>query len=115
MFAATVLCIGDDYAIHLAEAVGRGLAAGRARDDAVADAVATTAPAIVVDALAVGAAFGILCLSQVPSNARLGGLVVLSLLVSAATTLIVLPVVLTRVDGAAADRTIAAASVSPDR
>ncbi len=104
MFAATVLCIGDDYAIHLAEAARRGLQVGRAPAVALADAVATTAPAIVVDTLAVGAAFGLLCLSRVPPNARLGGLVVVSLLVCAATTLIVLPAALLWLEGATARR-----------
>jgi hypothetical protein len=91
MFAATVLCIGDDYAIHLLEAVRRLLREGRAVEDAVVQAIVVTAPAILLDGLAVGAAFGVLCLSRVPPNARLGGLVVVSILVCLVVTLGVLP------------------------
>lgn len=91
MFAATVLCIGDDYAIHLVEAARRARLAGRDFRDAVVDAVATTAPAVLIDAVAVGAAFGVLCFSRVPPNARLGGLLVVSILVCLVTTLAVLP------------------------
>jgi hypothetical protein len=91
MFAATVLCIGDDYAIHLADAVRRASRGGRGFQDAVVDGVATTAPAVLIDAIAVGAAFGVLCFSRVPPNARLGGLLVVSILVCLVTTLAVLP------------------------
>jgi uncharacterized protein len=91
MFAATVLCIGDDYAIHLVEAARRARRAGRGLQDAIVDAVATTAPAVLIDAVAVGAAFGVLCFSRVPPNARLGGLLVVSILVCLVTTLAVLP------------------------
>ncbi len=91
MFAATVLCIGDDYAIHLLEAARRMLRGGRAVEDAFVEAIAVTAPAILMDGLAVGAAFGVLCLSRVPPNARLGGLVIVSIVVCLAATLGVLP------------------------
>jgi predicted RND superfamily exporter protein len=94
MFAATVLCIGDDYAIHLAEATRRARRAGRGFRDAVVEAVATTAPAVLLDAVAVGAAFGVLCFSRVPPNARLGGLLVVSILVCLVTTLAALPALL---------------------
>lgn len=91
MFAATVLCVGDDYAIHLVEALRRLRQTGRSLDDALVSAIAETAPAILIDALAVGAAFGILCFSRVPPNARLGGLVVVSIVVCVVATLGVLP------------------------
>ena len=43
------------------------------------DTVAATGPAIAIDAAAVALGFGVMTLSQVPANARLGGLLVLSI------------------------------------
>ena len=50
-----------------------------------------TGPAIFIDALAVALGFGVMMLSQVPANARLGGLVVLSIVSCFAATLLLLP------------------------
>jgi predicted RND superfamily exporter protein len=60
----------------------------------VVDAVKTIGPAVVLDALAIALGFGIMILSQVPSNARLGGLVVLSVATCLSATLLLLPALL---------------------
>ncbi|MEK7757710.1 MAG: MMPL family transporter, partial [Planctomycetota bacterium] len=62
--------------------------------DALREAVAVTGSAISVDTLAVCLGFGILMLSQVPANARLGGLLVLSLVNCFAATILILPAIL---------------------
>ncbi len=124
MFAGMTLGIGVDYAVHLMEryryAQGRVRACApdvacppdgaQARtlptsqegpcdptqrsEAAIADAVAETGPAILIDAIAVALGFGVLVLSQVPANARLGGLVVLSIVGCLAATLTLLPALL---------------------
>ena len=78
MFSAMTLGIGVDYAIHLTERFRHATARGLSSAEAAVDAVGTTGPAIILDAAAISLGFGVLVLSQVPSNARLGGLVVLS-------------------------------------
>ncbi|HVR98928.1 MAG TPA: MMPL family transporter, partial [Thermoanaerobaculia bacterium] len=94
MFAGMTLGVGVDYVVHLLERHRRARAAGLAGEAAVADALAATGPAITVDTLAVGMAFSVLLLSQVPANARLGGLLALSLFVCLAATLAVIPALL---------------------
>ena len=94
MFAGMTLGIGVDYAIHLLERYRMVRRQGGETDAALAEAVTTTGPAVLVDALAVALGFGILTLSQVPANARLGGLVVLSIVGCLAATLLVLPALL---------------------
>ena len=91
MFAAMTLGIGVDFAIHLAERYRTVASASMANRQAAIDAITTTAPAIVIDALAIALGFGILMLSQVPANARLGGLVVLSVMSCLVWTLFLLP------------------------
>jgi len=94
MFAGMTLGIGVDYAIHLIERYRHGIVAGLSVDEAVGDAVAVAGPAILVDAIAVALGFGVMTLSQVPANARLGGLVILSIIGCLATTLLLLPAIL---------------------
>jgi predicted RND superfamily exporter protein len=48
-------------------------------------------PAVVVDAAALALGFGVLILSRVPANARLGGLMVASLLACLAASLVLVP------------------------
>lgn len=96
MFAGMTLGVGVDYVVHLLERRRRALAAGLAGEAALADALAATGPAIAIDTLAVGLAFGVLLFSQVPANARLGGLLVLSLAVCLAAALLVVPAFLAR-------------------
>ena len=94
MFAGMTLGIGVDYAIHLLERYRFARREGLTDSEAIADAVRATGPAILIDAVAVGLGFGVLVLSQVPANARLGALVVLSIATCLATTLILLPALL---------------------
>lgn len=94
MFSAMTLGIGVDYAIHLLERFRLSRSSGLDLRDALREAVATTGSAISVDTLAVCLGFGIMMLSQVPANARLGGLLVLSLVNCFAATILVLPAIL---------------------
>ncbi len=95
MFAGMILGIGVDYAIHLVEryriAAARGLASGAA----LAETLSITGPAIVIDGIAVALGFGVLTLSQVPANARLGGLTVVCIASCLAATLLLIPALLT--------------------
>ena len=63
-------------------------------EDSIAQAVASTGPAILIDALAIAAGFGTLAFSQVPANSRLGILVACSILACALMSLIGLPALL---------------------
>ncbi len=94
MFAAVTLGIGVDYAIHLLErfqlARGRGLPV----EACLVEAVTVTGPPVLIDTLAVSLGFGVMTLSLVPANARLGGLVVLNLITCLAATLLLLPALL---------------------
>lgn len=94
MFAGMTLGIGVDYAIHLLERYRLSRSRGLDSQAALADAMTATAPAIFIDALAVALGFGVMMLSQVPANARLGGLVVLSIVSCFAATLLLLPALL---------------------
>jgi len=87
MFAGMAIGVGDDFAIHLRE---RFKSAGKSPSEAVGD----VGPAILVDASCVGAGFSVLAFSRVPTNARLGLLLVLAILGCVAATLHVLPVLL---------------------
>ncbi|MCP3905106.1 MAG: MMPL family transporter [Planctomycetes bacterium] len=94
MFAGMTLGIGVDFAVHLMERFRLARERGAGDRDAIADAVAATGPAVVVDGLAVALGFMVLLLSQVPANARLGGLLALSTLACLGATLILLPALL---------------------
>lgn len=80
MFCAIALGIGVDYAIHFLERV-------RGREATVALALDEVGPAIGADALAIALGFGLLVISQVPANARFGGLVAFTLVASCLLTL----------------------------
>jgi predicted RND superfamily exporter protein len=83
MFFAITLGIGVDYAIHFLERV-QGAPEG---EEPVLWALREAGPAITADAFAIALGFGLLLFSQVPSNARLGGLVCVALLASWLLTL----------------------------
>ncbi len=105
MFSAMTLGIGVDYAIHLLERYRLNRAGGLDGRGAMREAVSTTGSAISVDTLAVCLGFGIMIISQVPANARLGALLVLSLVNCFAATILILPAILSlrstsRVSGA---------------
>jgi predicted RND superfamily exporter protein len=99
MFAAMVLGVGVDFAIHLVERFRQSVARGLGRDPALLEALAATGPAIVVNGLAVALGFGVLVLSQVPANARLGAITGVSLLACLAATLLLIPALLRGVGG----------------
>jgi predicted RND superfamily exporter protein len=94
MFAAITLGIGVDYAIHLLERFRLARGSGRSVEESLVEAVKITGPPVLIDALAVSLGFGIMTLSLVPANARLGGLVVLNLVTCLAATLLLLPALL---------------------
>jgi predicted RND superfamily exporter protein len=79
MFCAIALGIGVDYAIHFLEPIRRGTPVGTALDE--------VGPAILADAVAIALGFGLLVISQVPANARFGGLVAFTLVASCLLTL----------------------------
>ncbi|MHC4611672.1 MAG: hypothetical protein ACYS7M_15125, partial [Planctomycetota bacterium] len=56
--------------------------------------VSITGPAVLVDALGVALGFGVMTLSQVPANARLGALLVMSIVGCLTVTLLLLPALL---------------------
>jgi predicted RND superfamily exporter protein len=86
MFCAITLGVGIDYGIHLYESFLRQRREG-AGPSAALEAVAESGPAILTDTAAIALGFGILGVSQVPANARLGFLVAGALIVSCALTL----------------------------
>jgi hypothetical protein len=94
MFAGMTLGVGVDYVVHLLDRHRRAKAAGLGDEDAAAEALASTGPPITIDTLTVGLSFSVLLLSQVPANARLGGLLAFSLFVCLAATLLIVPVLL---------------------
>jgi hypothetical protein len=86
MFCSITLGVGIDYGIHFYEVFLRLRREGAGRDAALA-AVAEAGPAIVADTAAIVLGFGVLGISQVPSNARLGFLVSGALAMACALTL----------------------------
>ena len=94
MFAGMTLGIGVDFAIHLLEGHGAAVAAGGTQLEALSRAMAQTGPPVLINTLAVSCGFGVLMLSQVPANSRLGILVVLGLVDCLIASLLILPVLL---------------------
>lgn len=93
MFAAMTLGIGVDHAMHLSIARRRARQDGVAPRAALVRAAEEAMPAIFVDLVAVGLGFGLLVLSGVPANARLGAMMVAALGTAFVTTLVALPAV----------------------
>ncbi len=95
-FCAITLGIGIDYAVHLLERFRRNgvliedadLSGSHRKPEDVFRAVSEAAPAIIADVAAVALGFGVLSLSQVPANARLGAFIAAALLSSAFLTLV---------------------------
>jgi len=94
MFGGMTLGIGVDYAIHLLERQRLARERGLDVEASIADAVSMAGPAILVDALAVGLGFGLLTLSQVPTNARLGSIALVAIVTCLCATLLLLPALL---------------------
>ncbi|MCP4202195.1 MAG: MMPL family transporter [bacterium] len=96
MFAGMTLGVGVDFAIHLLARHRRVASRTGANQGAIATALSVTGPAILIDALAVGLGFGVLVLSRVPANGRLGGLLMASVLGCFVATVFLVPALLTR-------------------
>jgi predicted RND superfamily exporter protein len=94
MFAGMTLGIGVDFAIHLLEGYELASAAGCGHLAALRRAMELTGPAVLINTVAISAGFGVLVLSQVPANARLGLLTVLGLVNCLVATLLLVPVLL---------------------
>ena len=96
MFAAMTLGIGVNCTIHLLEGFSQARATGRSTADALSQSLRLTGPPALINTLAVSLGFGVLMLSQVPANARLGLLLVLGLVNCFIASLLLLPVLLHR-------------------
>ena len=94
MFAAMTLGIGMNCAIHLLENYGRARANGASLPDALSWSMALTGPPVLINTIAVSLGFGVLMLSQVPANARLGMLMVLGIVECLVASMVILPVLL---------------------
>jgi predicted RND superfamily exporter protein len=94
MFAAMTLGIGVDFAVHVLEGYELSRTRGLSSNDALVESMGRTGPAVVINTLAVALGFGVLTLSQVPANARLGGLTILGMVTCLLATLLLLPVLL---------------------
>jgi hypothetical protein len=94
MFCGMTLGVGVDYSIHLIERCR--ISFGRCGDvrSALGDAVSFAGPAIIFDAVAIAVGFGVLTLSKVPANNRLGVLLVVSICSCLLVTLLLLPALL---------------------
>ena len=88
------LGIGVNCTIHLLEGFSQARAAGRSTADALSQSLRLTGPPALINTLAVSLGFGVLMLSQVPANARLGLLLVLGLVNCFIASLLLLPVLL---------------------
>jgi predicted RND superfamily exporter protein len=94
MFAAMTLGIGVNCTIHLLEGFSQARAVGKSMPDALSQSLRLTGPPALINTLAVSLGFGVLMLSQVPANARLGLLLVLGLVNCFMASLLLLPVLL---------------------
>jgi hypothetical protein len=89
-----VLGVGVDFAIHLVDGYRQRIARGADPESAIGETLEATGPAIAANALALALGFGLLTLSRVPANARLGAITVVSLLACVAATFLVIPALL---------------------
>jgi predicted RND superfamily exporter protein len=91
LIASLAVGIGIDYTIHFIDAFKREYAAG---GDYLYRTFAGAGKAILINAVSVGASFGVLALSQFRVMAQFGGLIALSMGISAFVSLTVIPVLL---------------------
>ncbi len=94
MFAGMTLGIGVDFAIHFVERFRTASADGCSTDLALAHAMSSAGPAILINAVGVALGFAVMILSQVPANSRLGALVVVSIVNCLIATLLLTPALL---------------------
>lgn len=95
MFAAMTLGIGVDHGIHLIDRFRSLQAAGSPVREAVVKSVSTTGPAIITDAMAICLGFSVMLLSQIPSNARLGLLLICCDIACVVSAFLLLPGLMT--------------------
>ena len=69
-------------------------AGGLSPDAALSKSMARTGPAVVINTVAIALGFGVLTLSQVPANSRLGTLTILGIVNCLLASLLLLPVLL---------------------
>jgi len=94
MFAAMTLGIGVNCAIHLLESYTLARTPGTSSAHALNQALRLTGPPALINTASISLGFGVLVLSQVPANARLGILLVLGLVNCFVASLLILPVLL---------------------
>jgi predicted RND superfamily exporter protein len=91
LIASLAVGIGIDYTIHFIDAFKREYAAD---GDYLYRTFAGAGKAILINAVSVGAGFGVLALSQFRIMAQFGGIIALSMGISAIVSLTVIPVLL---------------------
>ena len=91
MFAAMTLGIGVNCAIQLLQGFSQARSAGVPLPGALNQSLRLTGPPALINTIAVSLGFGVLMLSQVPSSARLGLLLVLGLVNCFVLSLLLLP------------------------
>ncbi len=94
MFAAMTLGIGVNCAIHLLEGCRMARARGISESETLKVSLGQTGPPALINTLAMSLGFGVLMLSQVPANARLGILLILGLVNCFVASLLLLPALL---------------------
>jgi predicted RND superfamily exporter protein len=94
LIASLAVGIGIDYTIHFIDAFKREYKDG---GDYLYRTFTGTGKAILINAVSVGAGFGVLAFSQFRIIAQFGGLIALSMGVSAIVSLTVIPVLITTV------------------
>ncbi|HSU57296.1 MAG TPA: MMPL family transporter [Candidatus Dormibacteraeota bacterium] len=99
MFAAMTLGIGVSCAIHLLEGFDRARAMGLGVEQALSRSLRLTGPPALLNTVSICLGFGVLMLSQVPANARLGMLLVLGLVNCFIASILLLPLLLARWPG----------------
>lgn len=94
LLASLAVGIGIDYTIHFIDAFKREYADG---GDYLYRTFSGAGKAILINAVSVGAGFGVFALSQFRIMSQFGGLIALSMGISAVASLTVIPVLLTAV------------------
>jgi predicted RND superfamily exporter protein len=94
LIASLAVGIGIDYTIHFIDAFKREYREG---GNFLHRTFAGSGKAILINAVSVGAGFSVLALSQFRVTVQFGGLIALSMAISAVVSLTVIPVLLTTV------------------
>jgi predicted RND superfamily exporter protein len=98
MIASLAVGIGIDYTIHFIDSFKREYQAGHGDGNGfLRRTFNSCGKAIIINAVSVGAGFGVLTFSQFRMLAEFGGLIALSMAVTALVSLLVIPVLLTAI------------------